>query len=321
MEIWVIVLIVIGAILLLAIIGLIPMALYTSKIAKRLFFNQWRRDDIDKYPRGCSDKDFDYHVDMFNQGMQFRKAHIASNKEISIISGTTRLCGEYYDFGFDRTIIVMPGRMETALYGAYYVEPLLASGYNVLCPDPRGHGISDGIQTSLGKEEGNDVLRWAEFLVENFNQKTIGLFGICGGSTGAAYVFAKEHPAYLRFLICDSMFYSFYDMYKRHIIEEKKPVYPVVFQVLHYIKKYNHVSPYKVTPNKLVKKIHDPILFIGGELDKFATPKGIKKLYKMTPSKQKDILIIPNGRHSHLRYDGKELYDAKIKEFLATIKF
>lgn len=312
-------LIVIGAIILFILINLLIMCLYTNKIATRLFLNQWRRDDLSKYPRGCSDKDFDYHVDMFNQGMLYRKSIIDKVHEVSLVVGEDNLRAEYYDFGYPRTIIIMPGRMETALYGAYYAEPLIKAGYNVLCPDPYAHGLSDGKVISLGSKEGLDALSWAQFLHDEKGQNDIGLFGICGGSTGALYALKNDHPNYLRFLIADSMFITFFDMYRRHIIDEHKPVFPVIYQVLHKIKKYNHVNPYLVTPKKIIKNVKEPILFLSGEKDIFAVSKNAGKLFKLSKSIHKEIVYLPNGRHSHLRYDDKEIYDQAIEKFLKDL--
>lgn len=316
---WMIALIVIGAIVLFILLNLVIMLLYTNKIATRLFYNQWRRDDLSKYMRGCSDKDFDYHVDMFNQGMAYRKTILDKVHEVKIIVNEDRLTGEYYDFGFNRTIIIMPGRMETALYGAFYAEPLIKAGYNVLCPDPYAHGLSDGKVISLGSKEGDDVLSWAKYLHDEKGQEDIGLFGICGGSTGALYALKNQHPNYLRFMIADSMFITFFDMYRRHIIDERKPVFPVIYQVLHKIKKYNKVNPYRVTPKKIIKNVREPILFLSGEKDIFSVSKNASKLFKLSRSVHKEIVYLPHGRHSHLRYDDKEIYDQAIEEFLKNL--
>lgn len=319
-EILTLVIIIVIVVLLLLISGGVFSYFYTNKIAKRLYKNQWTRNGDYSFERGCSDASVDYHLDMFNKGMEYREKNKKYIKEVDIISEGLHLYGEYYDFGFDKATIVMPGRMETAYYGAFYVDAFKKAGFNVLCTDPRAHGLSEGEFITLGKHESLDNIAWAKLLHDKFGVKHINLFGICGGATCACYILTnKDCPSYIDSFISDGMFYSFYVMYKGHIKDEKKPVFPVLQEVFHYIKKYNDVNPYKASPKDMLKKIKTPLLMISGEKDKFALPKYAQKLFDLSTSDPKKIEYIPNARHSHVRYDNQEAYDKAIYEFLTKI--
>ena len=322
MDPFILTLIIVGSFILLSlIVGMIFMFVYTNKIANRLFIEQWTRQDKNKFKRGCSDKNFDYHLKMFNDGMKFHDEHIDNIKEISITSMGLRLQGEYYDFGFSRCVIILPGRMETCLYGAAYVEAYLKAGYNVFCPDPRAHGLSEGDKISLGKYEAVDVLNWAKYLHDELHNKTIVLYGICGGATASCFALTnKDCPNYINGFIADGMFYSFFRLYKRHIIDEKKPVFPVIYELMHKFKKYNDVNPYECAPHKMIKSIHVPTLILSGTKDIFAVPKEAKIMFDNSPAKNKKLVYIENGRHSHLRYDNQKAYDDAVFDFLKSIE-
>lgn len=317
---WIVIGIVGGTLLAILLFVVLPMFLVTMPIAEKLYQKQWVRHD-DAFSRGCSDPTIDYHLDMFNQGMKWREENLKFKKDVEVISLGDKLVGEYFDFGFDKAIILTPGRTETCYYACYYAETFRKAGYNVLTIDPRAHGLSEGKILTLGKLEGIDDIEWSKLLHDKFGVNTIVLYGLCGGGTASCVALTdKNCPEYIKGFISDGMFYSFFNVYRRHIIDEKHPVYPVIWEVLGKIKHRNGVNPYKTTPKYLVSKVTVPTLFLTGELDKFAVPEEAYKLYELSGSKNKSIKMIPHARHSHLRYDNLDDYEASVIPFLTSIE-
>lgn len=299
--------------------GIVFMLAYTMPIAEKLYRKQWTRNNDESFKRGCSAPEIAFHFDMYNQGMAFREANLSRIKEVEIESLGVRLVGEYYDFGFKKAIILLPGRTETCYYGAYYAEAFKNGGYNVMLIDPRAHGLSGGDKITLGKEEGIDALNWAKFLHDKLANETIALYGLCGGATAACVALTNpDCPKYINAFIADGMFYSFYRVYKRHIRDEKHFIYPVVWEVLAKVKKNNNVNPYTLTPSNLIKKVKVPSLLLAGEFDKFSLPKETQLLLNKCGSSDKKMVLINNARHSHLRYDNKSSYDETVTTFLKT---
>lgn len=317
---WAIALIIVGSVLLgLFLLGVLPMLIVTMPIAEKLYRAQWTRGEH-AFERGCSDASFDYHLDMFNQGMAWREEHLKYKKDVEVYSEGIKLVGEYFDFGFKKAIILMPGRTETCYYACYYAPTFKAAGCNVLTIDPRAHGLSEGKILTLGKLEGLDLLRWSELLHDNFGVESIVLYGLCGGGTASCVALLNDAcPSYIRGFISDGMFYSFFNVYRRHIIDEKHPVYPVIWEVLGKIKHRNGVNPYKTTPKNLIDKVKVPTLFLTGELDKFAVSSEAYKLYDLCGASRKEIHLIKNARHSHLRYDNLVEYEKCVIPFLKSI--
>lgn len=319
MPIWAIILIVVGALLVVFLLGILPMLLVTMPIAEKLYRLQWTRGEH-AFERGCSDASFDYHLDMFNKGMEWREANLGRKQDVEVLSEGIKLVGEYFDFGFDRAIILMPGRTETCYYACYYAPTFVEAGYNVLTIDPRAHGLSEGKILTLGKLEGLDLIKWGELLHEKHGVNHIVLYGLCGGGTASCVALTSPNcPAYFEGFISDGMFYSFFNVYRRHIIDEKHPVYPVIWEVLGKIKHRNGVNPYKLTPKNIIGKVSVPTLFLTGEYDKFAVPSEAQKLYELCGAKKKEIYVIRHARHSHLRYDNLEDYDKAVIPFLRSL--
>ncbi len=298
-------------------IGFSIMMLATRKVAKKLFFEQWVRRDKQQFERKCSNENLDYHLDMYNQGLAYRDSKKKYIKKVHVVNDNLDLYGEFYDFNNKQTVIIIPGRSEACYYGAYYAEVFENNGYNVLCFDPRGHGISSGKYFTLGIKENEDVITWARLLHDEYGQEHIILYGICGGATCACFTFLNEKcQHYINGFIADGMFYSFFETYREHIKERKKPVYPVIWHFFSYFKKIAKVDPYSAAPYKMINKIDVPLLIISGEKDVFALPKYAKKLYEKSISKDKYLSIIKNARHSHVRYDNKYEYDYVVSNFL-----
>lgn len=320
LPLWALILIIVGSVIFgIFLLGILPMLLVTLPIAEKLYRMQWTRGEH-AFERGCSDASFDYHLDMFNQGMEWREKHLKNKVDVEVTSEGIKLVGEYFDFGFKKAVILMPGRTETCYYACYYAQTYVDAGYNVLTIDPRAHGLSEGKILTLGKLEGLDLLRWSKLLHDKFGIETVVLYGLCGGGTASCVALTnKDCPSYIKGFISDGMFYSFFNVYRRHIIDEKHPVYPVIWEVLGKIKHRNGVNPYKVTPKYLVDKVTVPTLFLTGELDKFAVPFEANKLYELCGAKQKEIHLIKNARHSHLRYDNLEDYNKVVIPFLKSI--
>lgn len=318
MPFWVTI-IIISVVALLLLGGVIVSFIVVSPIAQRIFDKQWIRQNDEMFKRGCSDESIDYHLDMFNQGMAYRESVLDHIKEVSITSLGDKLVGEYYDFGFRKAIIVLPGRAETCYYAAYYASTFIKAGYNVLAIDPRAHGLSEGKILTLGFLESIDTIEWAKFLHNEFGIEHICLYGLCGGGTCASLAFtSKDCPSYVDSFVADCIYYSFYDVNKRHIKDEGKPIYPFIFLMMHKIKKYCHVSGYKAAPIKMIKNVKVPTLFLAGENDIFSIPTKVEKLYKRSGSKKKQFVIVPHARHSHLRYDNLEVYEENVINFLES---
>lgn len=301
--------------------GLFPIVFVGFVVAHILYRLQWAKSEKHKFDRGCSDPTIDYHFDMYNKGMAYRETVKQFIKDVDIFNDGLHLFGEYYDFGNDKAVIILPGRMETCYYDAFYVEPYRNAGYNVLAIDPRAHGLSEGVYLTLGKKESLDTIAWAHFLHEKMGIKSIVLAGICVGCTCASYVFSNPNcPEFINGFVSDSMFLSFEKNYALHIKERKKPVWPCLQILFRLIKRRNGVDPYEAAPCKMVQNIQVPTLFLSGSKDNYALPEDAKWLFEHLGTSDKTFVNIEGGRHSHLRYDSKELYDRSIITFLSQLK-
>ena len=310
MEWWVWLIIgIVGAILLFF---LFPTYLVSNVIYTVLLV----RKNKEKWSRTVS-WDNEEQKQMFAIGEEWGKKYDEYRKTVSITSCGFKLIGEYFDFGNDKAVIIIPGRMESGTYSYYFSEPFRKGGYNVMAIDNRCHGLSEGRYNCLGMKEYKDILNWARFLHDELGIKEVVIHGICiGSATGLYAICSKDCPDYIKCIIADGMYINFAESFKNHLIEKKKPLFPFTWEVMSLIAMVSGHSPKKWGPLNFVKKLNKPILFIYSKEDQYSVPKYAQLLYDTCASKDKEIAWFPHGEHSHVRINQTEGYDEAIIKFL-----
>jgi len=264
-------------------------------------------------------------VAMWNEGIAWSDEHIESMKEVMIVNREKmKLYGEYYDFGSDSCVIIIPGRGECLKYSYFFAKPYADAGLNVLVIDQRARGLSDGKYDTIGIKEHGDLLEWIAFLEKDHNVHKIWLHGVCIGAVSAILASVKENPlrsapapSSIKGLVLEGAFYNFRESFKEHMIDINRPVFPVLDECMHLIKKIAGESTNKYSPYNFIDKIDIPILFIYGREDKFSRPVKSRKIYEKCKSPDKQIVWFEHGAHSHLRLTNHEEYDRAVREFVS----
>lgn len=298
--------------------GLIFMLIYTYPIAKKVYEEQLVRTTPDKWQRTCSFPDDEEQVQMWNDGIAWMEANRQRITELEIENDGMRLVGQYFDFGADRCVIILPGRCESLVYSYYFAPPYEKAGFNVLVVDTRAHGLSDGKYNTIGVKESEDVLAWAKLVHERFGNREIYFHGICIGTSSGLFALSSENcPAYLRGLVTEGCYISFRETFKRHMIALNRPRFPVLQWVMWQIWRHTGTNVYKYKPIKAIRKIRPDcrILFLYGEKDIFSIPPKSRKLFAACASRDKKLVWFRRGGHSHLRINNTEKYDRAIIDF------
>lgn len=300
----------IGAIFLFYIIPtfLISIVLYTILLV---------RNKEEKWGRNVS-WDNEEQQEMFRVGEEWGEENKEFQERVTIKSEGFNLVGEYFNFGFDKTVIIIAGRMESCLYCYYFAKPYKDSGYNILAIDNRSHGLSEGKYNTIGIKEYIDILNWSKFIHEKYGINNIVYHGICIGSATAIYAVTSELcPDYVKGLVTDGMYVNFSESLKNHLIERNKPLFPYVKEINMLISIHAGKNPEKFSPINVIDKLDKPILFIYSRMDTYSTPDKSEILYNKCSSKNKRIAWFDKGVHSHVRINNLEGYDNAVKGFLS----
>ncbi len=311
---------IVGAVLFLLLGGLAAMLIKTVPIARRVYAHQLVRTEKEKWGHCCSAPEHPEQIAMWNAGIAWGEAYKDRIREHWVENDGLKLYGQYFDFGGDRCVIILPGRCECHKYSYYYAEPYRALGMNVLTVDPRAHGISDGKYSTIGLQESKDVLKWVELLKTTYGQKQIWLHSICvGSSTALLLLDRKDCPAEMAGIVMEGCYMSFRECFKRHMVVDKRPLFPVLDLVMLEIYRHTGTNVYLKSPKRCLKRLQKPVLFLCGKEDIFSLPARSQRLYDNCSSRKKKLVWFQHGSHSHLRLNNTAQYDKSIAEFIENV--
>lgn len=307
---WLILLCVLGAAF---VFGLLPFLIMAAVLWCKLLV----RTSKQKWGRYCSIPDDEEYKRMFDLGIAWDAQYQAHKRPVEIKSGRFRLVGEYFDFGSKKAVIIIPGRMESLLYSYFFAEPYRAAGYNVLVIDNRAHGESDGVLSSLGYREYKDIENWAKLLHDSFGNERVWLHGICIGCSTALFTLTDPKcPDYLAGMTAEGMYKKFAVSFEQHFKERNKPMFPLGWITLFYLKLFAGADVVHDGPYKRIGCMHKPILMLHSREDTYSLPEFAQALYDACPSERKKLVWFPTAAHSRIRINHMEAHDAAIRDFL-----
>ena len=313
---WAIVLIVVGSLLVL---GLLVSVVMTFIVAYIVYSKTLMRGKSGTWGREhCSEPGCVPLETMWVRGLEWQKKNVSFTKELTIKSKDgLKLVAEWFDYGFDKTVIILPGRRETLVYSYYYANPYKECGVNVLVIDQRAHGLSEGKYSTGGIKEAEDVSLWMKYMHDELGQKEIYIHGICVGTCCTSILVAKFKTDYLKAIILDSMFITYKEIYKNHYLESGHKLFPVYYQIWMWFNFFTKCNIEDSRPDRYMDKINLPVLFIWGTKDVYCLPEKSQILYDMCASKKKEIHWFEGAEHSRVRLFDENRYDGLIKDFLA----
>lgn len=306
--------IVLWIILIVLVVGVLPVPVLSYILYSVLLV----RTKPGKWGRECSIPDDAEYKRMFDIGIDWDAKYGGCKHEVSVTSDGLRLVGEYFDFGSDKAVIIIPGRMESLLYSYFFAEPYRRAGYNVLVIDNRSHGLSEGRYSCLGYKEYRDLIAWSRYLHDTEHVGSVVLHGICIGSSGALFALTSpECPDYLDGMVAEGMYTSFSESFKNHMIEMKKPLFPIFYVTMWIIRIFSGADVVHDGPFKRIRALKKPILFLHSREDIYSLPVKAEALYADCHA-PKELVWFPTGAHSRIRINHMQQYDDAIAVFLAA---
>ena len=282
-----------------------------SKTLKRGSGGHWGREQ-------CSEPGCVPLETMWERGIKWKNKNKSFIKELTVKSKDgLKLVGEWFDYGFDKTVIILPGRRETLVYSYYYAKPYQQCGVNVLVIDQRAHGLSEGKYSTCGIKEAEDVSVWMSYLHDELKQKEIYLHGVCVGTCVTSIASTKYKPDYLKAIILDSAFITYKEIYKNHYVELGHKLFPVFYEIWMWFRLLTKCNINDARPEKYLPDLSLPVLFIWGDQDKYCLPEKSKILFEKCGSKNKQLEWFEGAEHSRVRLNNEERYDALICDFLS----
>ena len=195
-------------------------------------------------------------------------------------------------------------------------------GWNVLLPDQRGHGSSEGGYVGWGYDERLDVVGWATYIARKDSEAEIVLHGVSMGAASVLMATGGPMPRQVRAAISDCSYTSI-EAEMRYLLshwEEKPAGLPMpaglMFSALRKTALRRAGFDLRdAAPIDAVRRSSTPTLFIHGVEDKFVPASMMGKLYQAARC-PKAFLWMPGAGHAAAVGTDQDLYWTAAAGFL-----
>lgn len=192
-------------------------------------------------------------------------------------------------------------------------------GWNILLPDLRGHGGSEGGYVGMGWPDRLDILLWLHWLLRRDPDAEIILHGVSMGAAAVLMTTGEPLPLHVRAAVSDCAFTCAEDQF-RHVNESRmKPriPFPLTMSTLRVVARLRAgYDPRKASAIKQVRRSVTPTLFIHGADDHFVPAEMLDALYDAAACPKAKLLIAGAG-HTAAAPTSPELYWETVDSFLA----
>ena len=195
-------------------------------------------------------------------------------------------------------------------------------GMNVLMPDLRGHGLTDGDYVGYGYDDRLDILLWIDWILRLDPDALIILHGISMGAATVLMVTGELLPKNVKACVEDASYTSALDEFL-HIYQSRDDKVPIPGEIL--MQAVRGVALVragydldKAAPVKAVKKSVTPTLFIHGDADSFIPCRMMDKLFEAAACR-KERLLVHGAEHVQSANKDPEGYWNKVHSFLESV--
>ena len=189
-------------------------------------------------------------------------------------------------------------------------------GYNVLLPDMRSHGESEGTYIGMGWLEKTDVLQWIDLIIEMDPDAEIILHGTSMGGATVMMVSGEELPSNVKGIVEDCGYTSVWDIFADELdYLFGLPTFPIL-NVAEFVANIRAGYDFKEASSvEQVKNAQVPMLFIHGSEDNFVKTDMVYDVYDACPT-TKEILVVEGAGHGQAHELDPELYFTTVFEFI-----
>ncbi|MGX7173597.1 alpha/beta hydrolase [Enterococcus ratti] len=204
------------------------------------------------------------------------------------------------------------GQKDMSYIGKKYVE----KGFNVLIPDLRAHGKSEGKIIGMGWLDRLDLMCWINYLLKIHPQASIILHGSSMGATAIMMASGEKLPDAVRGFILDSGFVSVYAQF-RYMLSKLTflPKKAIMRYANRYAKKYAGYSLKQASATRQLGSNHLPLLIIYGEKDRFV-PVSTAYTIQHATAGEASLFLVSKAQHLETAVKDPKRYWSMVFSFI-----
>lgn len=212
-------------------------------------------------------------------------------------------------------------------------------GMNVLLPDLRYAGLSEGTHIQMGWRDREDVSRWIRLSAPLFGleervkgtrgefnhtydlplSRTLIVHGISMGAATTMFVAGEKQTSYVTGYIEDCGYTSVWDMFARELRAQfSLTEYPLLYTSSWLCQLRHGWNFQEADARRSLHHCFRPMLFIHGTADTYVPTEMVHRLYAAKPGK-KTLWLVPDVKHAASYDKYPEEYRRRVSAFLRTL--
>lgn len=200
-------------------------------------------------------------------------------------------------------------------YAKFYYD----RGFDVLLPDARGHGDSEGDYIGYGWHERLDYKDWIKYLIQQHDAEQIILQGNSMGAATVLMTSGEQLPKQVKGIIADSS----YSTVKKELAHQLKSIYGLptfpLLDVTSVIAKIRAgYTLQEASAVDQVRKNKVPLLLIHGDADDLVPTEMATELHEAA-SGENELWIVPDAGHTKAYDNITGEYEEKLSQFLDKV--
>ena len=216
------------------------------------------------------------------------------------------------------TAVIVHGYTDCAVrmfhIGYLYNESL---DYNVLIPDLRFSGLSDGEAIQMGWLDRKDVMQWINMVPELFGDSAqVAVHGISMGAATTMMTSGERLPEYVKCFVEDCGYTSVWHQFQKELKEQfGLPAFPLLHVSSWLCSKTLGWNFCEASALEQIRKCSKPMMFVHGDADKYVPTYMVHELYEAKPA-PKELWIVPQTAHAESYLNYPEEYTARVRSFM-----
>jgi len=192
-----------------------------------------------------------------------------------------------------RWAVCVHGYMSRAERMGVYARWYHERGYQVLLPDLRGHGESEGRYIAMGWHDRMDLFGWLFWILLRDREAEIVLHGVSMGASAVLMAAGETLPENVRAAVSDCAFTSAWDELRDQAAHRYPHVPPrLMMRPLDAVTRARAgYGLREADALAQVKKARIPILFVHGDADRYIPPEMMERLYAAKPGARARLLV------------------------------
>lgn len=183
------------------------------------------------------------------------------------------------------------------------------AGFNVLTPDLRASGQSEGDYVGMGWLDRLDILDWVDWILAQDADAQIVIHGVSMGAATTMMVAGEETPDAVVAFVEDCGYTSVWDVFSSELSRRfGLPEFPLLYSASALSGVMAGYSFEEASALEAVARSEKPMLFIHGTADDFIPFDMMGQLYDAKATGDKEMLVSEGAGHGEAMYELGDAY-------------